>query len=60
MELDETQLFGSAHCENDACVALLVAVGAISAATAIVSGSIVMVGNIIYWYEKKGLCQHVD
>lgn len=59
MTLEETQLIGVTHCENEACVALLITAGVVSATTAIVSGSIVIVGNIIYWYEKRGLCKHV-
>lgn len=39
---------------NDkACLALIVAVGA---ASAIVSGSIVVVGNTVSWLEKTGRC----
>ncbi|MDH4190049.1 MAG: hypothetical protein OEW21_07590 [Betaproteobacteria bacterium] len=36
-----------------ACLAALLAVGA---GSAIVSGSIVVVGNTVYWLEKKGRC----
>ena len=36
-----------------ACLAALLAVGA---GSAIVSGSIVVVGNTVYWLEKKGKC----
>jgi len=35
---------------------VLVAIGAVAAASAVVSGSIVLVGNIVYWAEKQGKC----
>jgi hypothetical protein len=28
----------------------------VSAASAIVSGSIVVAGNLVYWFEKQGQC----
>jgi hypothetical protein len=33
-----------------------VAVGAVAAASVVVSGSIVVVGNVVYWLEKQGKC----
>ena len=38
---------------SEACFALVVAM---SAGSAIVSGSIVVVGNTVYWLEKQGKC----
>jgi hypothetical protein len=35
----------------------LVSLGVTSAAFAIVSGSIVVVDNVVYWLEKQGNCQ---
>lgn len=32
----------------------MVSAGATAAASAIVSGSIVIVGNVVYWFEKQG------
>jgi hypothetical protein len=43
-------------CRNEACGAFLVAAGATLAASAVISGSIVVVGNIAYWFEKQGRC----
>jgi chaperone required for assembly of F1-ATPase len=43
-------------CAGDACVAMLVATGAITAASAVVSGSIALVGNVAYWIERQGRC----
>jgi len=39
--------------QSEACFALVVAM---SAGSAIVSGSIVVVGNALYWLEKQGKC----
>jgi len=39
--------------QSEACFALVVAM---SAGSAIVSGSIVVVGNTVYWLEKQGKC----
>ena len=32
------------------------ALGAVAAASAVVSGSIVITGNAVYWFEKQGRC----
>jgi hypothetical protein len=53
----ETAVLGTFQsCQGDACKAMLVATGAVTAATAVVSGSIAMVGNIVYWFERQGGC----
>ena len=56
MTLEVQQLGTVMGCQGDACAAALVAFGAVSAATAIVSGSIVLVGNMVYWLEEQGQC----
>ncbi|CAG4884652.1 protein of unknown function [Georgfuchsia toluolica] len=56
MTLESYQVASISGCSNEGCVALLTAVGAISAATAVVSGSVVVVGNVVYWLEEKGQC----
>lgn len=60
MELQAVQVATLQHCVNDACAAWLVAAGATVVASAVVSGSIVVVGNIAYWFEKQGRCQRSD
>ena len=32
------------------------ALGAVAAASAVVSGSIVITGNAVYWFDKQGRC----
>lgn len=56
LDLHQAGIF-SAGCSNQGCAALLVAFGAVAMASAVVSGSIVIAGNIVYWFEKRGRCQ---
>ena len=53
MELQPVQVNAIGHCGDGACAALVLGVGA---AAAIVSGSIVVVGNIAYWAEHRASC----
>ena len=41
-----------ADCENEACIAALLAIPM----QALVVGSIVVAGNVVYWLEKQGKC----
>lgn len=59
MVLDGQQVAAIAHCHNEGCLALLVTMGAVSAVTAVVSGSVVVVGNVVYWFEKRTQCKPV-
>jgi hypothetical protein len=43
-------------CSNQGCAVLLAAAGATAAASLVVSGSIAIVGNIVFWLEKQGSC----
>ncbi len=47
-------------CQGDGCVAILVATGAVTAATAVVSGSLALIGNVAYWFERQGRCSKAD
>lgn len=53
MVLDVQQIGTLGHCHNEGCAAALVAIGAVAAVTAVVSGSVVLVGNVVYWIEKQ-------
>lgn len=57
MVLDVVQIGAIHSCANDGCVALVVAAGVTAAASAIVSGSIAVVGNVAYWMEHQGQCR---
>ena len=56
MELESVQIAALGRCRNEGCTALLVTAGATAAASAVISGSIVVVGNAVYWFEKQGSC----
>ncbi|MET0333814.1 MAG: hypothetical protein ABW190_06040 [Rhizobacter sp.] len=56
MVLDVHQVGYFGGCANQGCAALLVATGAVAAASAVVSGSIAVVGNAVYWLERRGQC----
>ena len=57
MTLQEVQVAAIGGCQNQACVAMILAVGATAAASAIVSGSIVIAGNMVYWLERQSNCR---
>jgi len=45
------------NCQNNAeCLGALALIGGVSAASVVISGSIVIVGNTVYWLEKQGRC----
>lgn len=43
-------------CVNQGCLAQLVFEGAVLASSTVISGSIVLVGNIVYWLEQRRGC----
>ena len=53
MELQPVQVNAMGRCGDGACAAIVLGV---TAASAIVSGSIVVVGNIAYWAEHRANC----
>lgn len=56
MTLEAAYVGGFQRCAGEGCLALLSAAGAITAASAVVSGSIALVGNVVYWFERQGQC----
>ena len=44
-------------CQNEGCAALLVLAGAVTAASVVVSGSVAVVGDAVYWLEARGQCR---
>lgn len=56
MTLDMQQVGGFGGCSNQGCAVLLVTLGAVTLASAVVSGSIVVAGNVVYWFERQGQC----
>lgn len=54
----EAAVIGQFHsCGGQECAALLVTVGVVSAATLVVSGSLAIVGNVVYWMEHESNCR---
>lgn len=56
VELKPVQIAALAECRNEDCGALLVLAGVTAAGSAVISGSIAIVGNVVYWLEKQGNC----
>ena len=50
MQMQLTQIGAFGHCQGQGCAELLVAAGAVAAASAVVTG------NVVYWFEKQGRC----
>ena len=57
MVLDVTDPNASRTCGSNGCVGQLVLEAAVLAASTVVSGSIVVAGNVVYWLEKKRNCK---
>lgn len=56
MELETIQVAQMRSCGDDLCRwAVVVAVG-VTAASAVVSSSIVLVGNVVYWADRRISC----
>ncbi|CAN5126637.1 hypothetical protein BH10PSE17_BH10PSE17_10840 [soil metagenome] len=59
MTLEPVQLGSLEGCRNQECAALILASLAVTTASLIVSGSIVVAGNVAYWFEERVACQPV-
>lgn len=62
VELSTSQVRGTVGpcSETNQCIGHLVSLGFMSAASAVISGSMVVVGNTVYWLEKQGKCRRED
>lgn len=56
MVLEVQQIGAFGGCANEGCAALLVTAGVVAVASAVVSGSVAVVGNVVYWLERQGQC----
>jgi len=43
---------GVGSCKNEVCIASLLSIPL----QALVAGSVIVAGNVIYWFEKEGTC----
>lgn len=57
MMLKPHQVDAFVGCQNERCGALLVLAGAVTAASVVVSGSVAVVGDAVYWLEAQGQCR---
>ena len=54
----EAEVIGNLNdCDGEKAQACLVVIAGIASVSAVVSGSIVIVGNTIYWLERQGACR---
>jgi hypothetical protein len=56
LELQAVQVAAINRCAGTGCEALVLAAAATAAASAIVSGSVVVIGNVAYWLERQAAC----
>ena len=54
--LETAVVGGFTHCVGEGCAAMLATLGFVTAASVVVSGSIAVVGNAVYWVERQGSC----
>ncbi len=57
MELDVTNVRVAQSCESDSCLLSLATGLAFSATSIVISGSVVQVGNALYWKERNRKCK---
>lgn len=58
--LDEAQVGSIAGCANQGCVALIVGASVVTAVTYLVSGTIMVIGNVAYEVERRAQCRSDD
>jgi hypothetical protein len=58
MTLHPVQLASIGGCVDHGCVTLVAVAAATAAASTVISGSIAIVGNVVYWLEERGQCAH--
>lgn len=54
--LDAAYIGAIGHCQGPDCAYALAALGIVAAASAVVSGTIMIAGNVVYWIERQGKC----
>ncbi|MBD1584626.1 hypothetical protein [Pseudoalteromonas sp. S16_S37] len=55
--LDTTTAVRLQNCSDHTCALMLASTGVVSAASLVVSGSIVVVKNVVYWKENRSDCK---
>ena len=54
--LETAVVGGFTSCAGEGCAAMLATLGIFTAASVVVSGSIAIVANTVYWLERQGRC----
>jgi len=57
MELDFVKMEALSGCSNQGCVAQALGGAAVFAASTVISGTVVVVGNVAYWMERSANCK---
>lgn len=57
MVLDAVQVASIGSCSNQGCGVAVAVAGVTAAASVVVSGTIAVAGNVVYWLEKQGRCE---
>ena len=57
-ELESVYIAALGGCKDQQCAGLLAFAGAITAASVVLSGSVVVIENIVYWLEKPDDCDN--
>jgi hypothetical protein len=53
----EVAVLGRFHgCSGQGCAAMMATLGIVTAASVVISSSVAVVGNVLYWAEKQGRC----
>lgn len=60
MKLQANQINVLVGCQNEGCIQALALAGVVSATTLVVSGSVALVGDIVYWLEARGKCREAQ
>ena len=55
--LQAAYLGGFQSCAGEGCAAMLATMGIVTAASVVVSGSIALIGNVVYFMELQARCQ---
>jgi hypothetical protein len=56
LDVEQVKVFPGPCSDNRARAGILVVLGIVGAGSAVVSGSIAVVGNVVYWVEHKASC----
>ena len=56
MRLKAYQMDVIVGCQNEGCIQALALAGVGSASTMVISGSVALLGDIVYWLEARGNC----